>query len=128
MQCPPAVLLQRLTERARTSDRDDDKADRINKRVESFKRSDFTALIGQLSKNQVYEVRTSQSSLGKGSGANKFCHRSTALVRLRRSRPSSGNACGVPLTKLVVVAKGDELITRTAPGMLAKRYGGGSHW
>ncbi len=65
MQCPPAVLLQRLTERARTSNRDDDQEDRINKRVASFEKSDYTALIGQLSKNQVYEVRASQSSLGR---------------------------------------------------------------
>lgn len=62
MRCRPEVLLQRLTERARTSSRDDDQVDRIKKRIASFEESDSKVLMGQLSKNQVYEVRTSGAS------------------------------------------------------------------
>ncbi len=58
MRCPPEVLLQRLTERARTSGRDDDEESRIKERVERFENSDFEGLVQRLSKNPVGEVCT----------------------------------------------------------------------
>ncbi|KAJ4288328.1 hypothetical protein N0V88_007366 [Collariella sp. IMI 366227] len=61
MQCPPEVLLQRLTERARTSNRDDDEVGRIKERVASFEESDSTTLMGRLSKNQVYKIDCTRS-------------------------------------------------------------------
>ncbi|KAJ4307326.1 hypothetical protein N0V88_000709 [Collariella sp. IMI 366227] len=64
MQCPPEVLRERLIERARTSNREDDEVDRIKKRVASFEESDSATLMGQLSKNPknpVYKIDCARS-------------------------------------------------------------------
>jgi hypothetical protein len=94
MQCPPEVLLQRLTERARTSGRADDEESRIKERVANFEKADLSALMDQLSKNPVYEVWMKFSG-EKGAGADTLC-RLTARVRSRKSGPSSGDAYSAP--------------------------------
>lgn len=56
MECPTEVLLQRLTERAASSNREDDTAERIKKRIDSFKDSDTKGLLDRLYKNPIYKV------------------------------------------------------------------------
>jgi hypothetical protein len=49
---------QRLAERARSSNREDDSPERIKKRIESFKGSNMEPLLQQLSKNPIYKACT----------------------------------------------------------------------
>jgi adenylate kinase family enzyme len=65
MECPPEVLLQRLTNRAVSSDREDDAEERIKKRIDIFRSSDTKGLLDQLSKNPLQKVNTLQVSLAK---------------------------------------------------------------
>jgi adenylate kinase family enzyme len=65
MECPPEVLLQRLTNRAMSSDREDDAEERIRKRIDVFRNSDTKGLLDQLSKNPLQKVNTLQVFLTK---------------------------------------------------------------
>jgi adenylate kinase family enzyme len=51
-------MLQRLTKRAMSSDREDDRPERTSKRINSFKASNTERLLKQLSKNALHKART----------------------------------------------------------------------
>ena len=57
MDCPAEVMDQRLAERAKSSNREDDSPERIRKRIETFKGSNMEPLLHQLSKNPIYKVQ-----------------------------------------------------------------------
>jgi adenylate kinase family enzyme len=68
MECPPEVMLQRLTKRAMSSHREDDAKERIKKRIDIFRNSDNKGLLDQLSGNPLQKVRIPQVSLRKATG------------------------------------------------------------
>ncbi len=65
-------MLQRLTARAKSSDRDDDQEDRIKKRIERFEKSGSKTLLDQLSKNPIYEVPSHRASRTRPSMLTSF--------------------------------------------------------
>ncbi|KAL2016053.1 hypothetical protein VTK56DRAFT_4319 [Thermocarpiscus australiensis] len=67
MECPAEVMLQRLTKRAMSSNREDDTPEKIKKRIESFKNLGTECLLNQLSKNALYKVQTLYFFIGKAS-------------------------------------------------------------
>jgi adenylate kinase family enzyme len=57
MECPVEVMLQRLTKRAMSSNREDDAPERFNKRINSFQASNTERLLKRLSKNALHKVK-----------------------------------------------------------------------
>ncbi len=98
-----------------SSGREDDREDRIKKRIESFEKGSDELLLRRLSKSPIYEALLSRwvSEEREAVDANKLHNRSILLVRSRRCSPSFGAAWRDALGNPFVLAKqGGEVISK----------------